>query len=181
MASGERPPDLKEPVSATDHVRGPDDAPVTVVEYLDFECPDCKRVAPGVALLLKRFEGRVRLVCRHFPLEDVHPHALQAAEAAECAASEGRFWEMSELLFENQRHLELDVLHALAQRLGLDMSRFSDALATHVHVPEIRAQLAGGLRSGVRGTPGFFVDGTILDVSFGLRSLFDLVEAKLAS
>lgn len=180
MPSKQRPPDLKEPVSTTDHARGPSDAAVTVIEYVDFECPDCRRVAPGVELLLKHFDGRVRVVCRHFPVEEIHAHALQAAEAAECAASQGRFWEMSALLLSSQLRLDLDLLHNLGERLALNMTRFREELTTHVHVPKIRAQRAGGVRSGVRGTPGFFVDGIIQDVSFGMRSLFDAVEARLA-
>jgi protein-disulfide isomerase len=94
------------PVEPTDHALGPDHAPVTIVEYGDFECPICKMAAPGVKLLLDRHPNRVRLVFRHFPIEEAHPHALQAAEAAEAAAAQGRFWEMHDLLFANQAHLK---------------------------------------------------------------------------
>src|SRR5712692_11559947 len=98
--------ELAVPVSGADHALGPSHAAVTLVEYGDFECPNCKQAAPAVKLLLERFTGRVRLVYRHFPLEEVHPHALQAALAAEVAAGQGKFWPMHDLLFDNQRHLD---------------------------------------------------------------------------
>src|SRR5262252_3880390 len=95
---------LHPPVSNVDHTIGPSHAPVTVVEYGDFECPNCKQAAPALQLLLSRHPGRVRLVWRQFPLEEVHPHALQAALASEAAAGQGKFWAMHDLLLENQRH-----------------------------------------------------------------------------
>src|SRR5215813_8464511 len=106
-------------VSNIDHTLGPDHAPVTVVEYGDFECPNCKQAAPAVKLLLERFTERVRFAYRHFPLEDVHPHALLAAQAAECASGQGKFWEMHDLLFANQDHLKLRQLQGYAEQLGL--------------------------------------------------------------
>ena len=171
---------LTEPLGPGDHVRGPTDAPVRVVEYVDFECPDCKRAAPAVEMLLKHFEGRICVALRHFPLESVHPHALQAAEAAECAGAQGRFWEMAGLLFADQLHLDGTNLEARAARVGLDMARYQAEMRAHAHMPVIRRHLESGAASGVRGTPGFFVNGMIHDVSFGLRSLFDRVEAELA-
>src|SRR3954470_5998705 len=98
--------ELKVPVTPIDHVLGPSHARVTIVEYGDFECPNCKQAAPAVKLLLGKFEGRVRYVFRHFPLEEVHPHALRAAEAAEAAAGQEKFWPMHDLLFQNQHHLK---------------------------------------------------------------------------
>lgn len=174
-----RPFNLAIPVGATDHILGPTPAPVTVVEYGDFECPNCKQAAPAVKLLLQRFTGRVRFVYRHFPLEKVHPHALPAAEAAEAASSQGKFWQIHDLLFENQPRLRLHELHSYAERLQLDLARFSKELDGHVHLRSIREHMRGGHGSGARGTPTFFVNGTIQDVSFGLRLLFDAVEAAL--
>jgi protein-disulfide isomerase len=171
--------ELAVPVAAVDHVSGAPHAVVVVVEYGDFECPNCKQAQPAVKLLLERFAGRVRFVFRHFPLEDVHPHALNAALAAECAAGQGRFWDMHDLLFENQQHLQLKELHAYAARLGLDMARYTAEMDDQVYLQRIREQVQGGLASGVRGTPTFFVNGRIEDVSFGLRTLFDAVEARL--
>ncbi|HLT92199.1 MAG TPA: thioredoxin domain-containing protein [Woeseiaceae bacterium] len=174
-----RPFELVPPVGAADHVRGPREAPVTVVEYGDFECPNCKQAASALDLLLARFEGSVCLVYRHFPLEGVHPHALQAAEAAECAAAQGAFWEMHDLLFENQLHLEPEHLRGYAATLGLDLAPFDEAMRAHAWNSRVRKHIESGERSGVRSTPGIFVNGRIQDVSFGLQSLFDATAALL--
>ena len=173
--------ELTQPVVATDHTLGPDHAPVTIVEYGDFECPNCKQAAPAVKLLLERFDQRVRFAYRHFPLEDVHPHALLAAEAAECAGAQGKFWEMYELLYAHQDHLKIKNLQGYAEQLGLDMALYISEMDDHVYLQRVREQIQSGLASGVRGTPGFFVNGTIHDVSFGVRSLFDAVETALHS
>src|ERR1700724_669805 len=111
--------ELTVPVSPIDHLIGAAHAAVTVVEYGDFECPNCKQAQPAVKLLLERFAGRVRVAFRNFPLEDVHPHALAAALAAECAGGQGKFWPMHDLLFDNQAHLKTKDLQAYAARLGL--------------------------------------------------------------
>lgn len=172
--------DLAVAVSTTDHVLGPAHAPVVVVEYADFQCPTCKQAAPTLKLLLERFASRVQLVFRHFPLEQAHAHALAAAEAAECAAEQGRFWEMHDLLFANQEHLTLKHLHGYAERLGLDLARFTAEMDDHVYLQRVREHQDSGRRSHVRATPGLFVDGRIQDVSFGLERLFDAVDAALA-
>lgn len=168
-------------VSAVDHVLGPGHAPVTVVEYGDFECPNCKQAAPAVKLLLARFAERVRFAFRHSPIEQVHPHALMAAESAECAGGQGKFWPMHDLLFEHQLHLKANQLHAYAGQLGLDMARYSAEMDDHVYLQRIREHQQGGRDSGVRGTPTFFVNGRIQDVSFGMHALFDAVEALLGA
>jgi protein-disulfide isomerase len=171
--------ELTVPIGATDHVTGAEHAAVTVLEYGDFECPNCKQAQSALKLLLERFEGRVRLAFRHFPLEDVHPHALAAAEAAECAGGQGNFWPMHDLLFADQTRLKAKELAARAQQLGCDMARFTAEMDDHIHLQRVREHLQGGLDSGVRGTPTFFIDGRIQDVSYGLRALFDAVEARL--
>lgn len=172
--------ELTEPVRPTDHALGPQHAAVTVVEYGDFECPNCKQAAPAVKLLLKRFEERVRFVYRHFPLEEVHPHALASAEAGECAGAQGKFWQMHDLLFDHQPHLNLHQLHTYAEHLELEMTRFKAEMNSHIYLQRIREQIQSGDASGARGTPTFFVNGRIQDVSFGLTSLFDAVEKALA-
>jgi protein-disulfide isomerase len=177
MAAAIEPPD---PVSDADHIRGARDASVMIIEYGDFECPHCKQAAPAAALLLKRFAGQICLVYRHFPLEEVHAHALIAAESAEAAAGQGKFWEMHDLLFENQLDLKLPHLRELAQELGLELRRFSADLRDHVHVPRVRSDEARGRACGVRSTPTFFVNGTICDVSFGVQELERTVEKALA-
>jgi len=171
--------DLKSAPNATDHALGSADAPVTVTEYGDFECPNCKQAAPAVKLLLQHFQGRIRFVYRHFPLEEVHPHALHAAEAAECAGAQGKFWPMHDLLFENQLHLKLHDLQKYAERLELDLRRYAVEMEDRLYLQRIREQQQTGRGSGVRATPTFFVDRRIQDVSFWMRSLFDAVESAL--
>ncbi len=173
--------DLSEPVGSSDHVLGPDHAPVIVVEYGDFECPNCRNAAPAVKMLLTRFPEEVRFAFRHFPLEEFHPHALVAAEAAECAGAQGKFWQMHDVLFENQAHLKPKHLLGYAEQLGLDMAQYVAAMDDEVYRQRVREHIASGRRSHLRATPGFFVNGKIQDVSFGLHSLGDAVEAVLKS
>ena len=170
---------LVDPLGPADHVRGPDHAPITVVEYGDFECPTCKKAVGAVKLLMARFDEKVRFAFRPFPLEGIHPHALRAAEAAECAAGQGRFWDMHDLLFEKQPHLELDRLFDYARTLGLDMARFTAGMDDEIYLQRVREHQKGGDASGVRGTPTFFVNGNLVDVSYGLHALIDAVDAKL--
>jgi protein-disulfide isomerase len=171
--------DLAVPLEAADHVIGASHAPVTIVEYGDFECPNCKQAAPALKLLLERFAGRVQVAYRHFPLEEVHPHALAAAHASECAGGQGKFWPMHDLLFANQEHLKPKDLQSYAAQLQLDMARFTAEMDDQVYLQRIREHMEGARRSGARGTPTFFVNRTLKDVSFGVRSLFDAVEAAL--
>ncbi len=171
--------DLAIPVGVGDHVLGAAHARVTVVEYGDFECPICKQTAPGLKLLLDRFAGQIRFAFRHFPLEEAHPHALLAAEAAECAAGQGRFWEMHDLLFQNQAHLKRKHLESYAERLELDMARFIAEMDEHLYVQRVREHIESGRRSHVRGTPGLFLNGVIQDASFGLGGLVAATETIL--
>jgi len=141
-----------------DHIRGPLDAPVTVVEYGDFECPYCGRAEPIVRELLREF-GDVRYVWRHLPLNDVHPNTQLAAEASEAAADQRAFWEMHDLLLENQDALLPDDLIRYANRLGLDVERFAHALRQHTTAPRIADDVDSADMSGVSGTPTFFING----------------------
>lgn len=166
-------------VSLADHVLGFDHAPVTVVEYGDFQCPNCKQAAPAVKLLLQRLAGRVRVVFRHFPLEEVHAHALAAALSAEAAGAQGRFWPMHDILFENQVQLDANHLSMYAELLELDMRRYHGDIRGSVNLQRVREHIEGGTASGVRGTPTFFVNGRLQDVSFGLHDLAVGVEAAL--
>jgi protein-disulfide isomerase len=170
---------LAEPLAAVDHVLGPEHAPVTVVEYGDFECPHCKQATGTVKLMLARFESKVRFAFRHFPLEGVHPHALRAAEAAECAGGQGRFWEMHDLLFDRQSHLKRSELLGYARELGLELPKFTADLDDGIYLQRVREHQQSGMASGVRATPTFYVNGALLDVSYGLRALIEAVEAAL--
>jgi Na+/H+ antiporter NhaA len=141
-----------------DHVRGPLDAPVTVVEYGDFECPYCGQAEPVVRELLRDF-GDVGYVWRHLPLSDVHPHAQLAAEAAEAAADQGAFWEMHDLLLDHQDALRPDDLIGYAEQLGLDVERFTNALREHAGTARVAEDVDSADLSGVSGTPTFFING----------------------
>ncbi|HEV8095763.1 MAG TPA: DsbA family protein [Burkholderiales bacterium] len=171
--------ELAVPVSSVDHMLGASHAPVTVVEYGDFECPNCKQAAPVVKLLLQRFAGRIRFAYRHFPLEEVHPHALHAALAAETAAGQGKFWQMHDLLYDNQSHLKLPQLRGYAQKLELELARYDAEMKGELHLQRVREQIESGSLSGVRATPTFFINGKIQDVSFGLQHLVAGVDAAL--
>ena len=171
--------DLAVPVTAVDHSIGSEHSPITVVEYGDFECPTCKQAAPAVKLVLERFGGRVRFVFRHFPVESAHPHAMHAAQAAEAAGGQRKFWQMHDLLFENQRHLEMTNLRSYAQRLELDMPRFIAEMDDEIYLQRVREHMRSGTQSHVRGTPTFYINGVIQDVSFGMHSLMEGVEAAV--
>ncbi|HEV7631820.1 MAG TPA: DsbA family protein [Steroidobacteraceae bacterium] len=162
-------------VEATDHVQGPDHATTTVIEYGDFECPTCKLAAAPVKMLLDRFPQQIRFVFRHFPLEEPHPHALLAAEAAESAGAQGRFWEMHDMLFSHQAHLKLADLLRYGTELGLDVARYKNDLDDHIYLQRVREHIADGRRLHLRATPTFFVNGVLTDVSFGMGALHEAV------
>jgi protein-disulfide isomerase len=170
---------LSVPVGPTDHVIGPADARVTLVEYGDFECPNCKQAAPVVKLMLAEFTHRLRFVFRHFPLEEVHHHARAAAEAAECAGAQGKFWPMHDLLFEHQHALKAPQLQTYAQQLELDLTRFAAEMKDTVYLQRIREHQKSGTASGVRATPTFFLNGRLHDVSFGLQRLLEDVRGAV--
>jgi protein-disulfide isomerase len=172
---------LTEPVDEErDHVQGAADAAVTLVEYGDYECPYCGAAYPIVKEIQARMGDRLRFVFRNFPITTSHPHAEQAAESAEAAAAQERFWEMHDLLYENQRRLEDDDLRAYAEQLGLDVERFGSELAEHVHAARVREDFMSGVRSGVNGTPTFYVNGARHDDSYELEILLDAVERAAA-
>jgi protein-disulfide isomerase len=163
------------PPEPTDHSLGPDHARVTLIEYGDFECPSCRTAAQTPKLLVERFPGNVRFIFRHFPMSDAHPHALLAAEVSEAAAAQGRFWEMHDVLFQNQAHLKDKDLQRHAAQIGLDMVRFKAEMDDHIYLQKVREHIDGGRRSHIRATPAFFVNGVVQDVSFGMQSLHDAV------
>ena len=169
------------PISNRDHVQGPDDAPATLVEYGDYQCPFCGRAFWVVKDVQSRLGDQMRLVYRHFPLSQAHPRAVRAAEAAEAAGAQGSFWGMHDLLFENQQALEDEDLLAYAQHLGLDVPRFVRDLETHAFAPRVREDFLSGVRSGVNGTPTFFVNGRRHDGAWDADSLTEalVIAARL--
>jgi protein-disulfide isomerase len=141
-----------------DQILGPPDAPVTLVEYGDFECPFCARSYPAVRAIRRQLGDQLRFVFRHFPRPE-HPHARHAAEAAEAASAQGHFWQMHNMLFEHQRALEDKDLVGYAAAIGLDVGRFEHDLTTHVYLERVHTDLQSAARSGAHGTPTFFING----------------------
>ncbi len=180
LGSSEMLVDLALPVDPDrDHVRGPHEAPVTVVEYGDFECPYCGRAEPVIRELLADF-GDVRYVWRHLPLADVHPRAELAAEAAEAAAAQGAFWEMHDLLLDHQGDLGPGALHAYAEQLRLDVERYRDDLRRHRHAARIEEDVDSADGSGVTGTPTFFVNERRHEGAYDIETLAAAVRAARA-
>lgn len=169
------------PPEPTDHSEGSEHARVTVIEYGDFECPNCRTAAQTPKLLIERFPSNVRFIFRQFPLEEAHPHALLAAEVSEAAAAQGKFWPMHDVLFQNQAHLKDKDLHRYAAQIGLDMVRFKAEMDDHIYLQKVREHIAGGRRSHIRATPTFFVNGVVQDVSYGMKALPDAVAAAVKS
>ena len=168
-----------EPVDADlDHVRGPTGGPV-ILEYGDYECPYSRQAFRAIEQVEQHARDGIRFAFRHFPLEEVHPHALLAAEVAEVAGAQGKFWDMHDILYDNQLHLKAASLRSYAERLQLDMARYGGELDDHIYLQRIREHAQGGRGSGVRGTPTFFVNRNIQDVSFGMHLLFEAVETAV--
>jgi protein-disulfide isomerase len=151
--------ELGSPISERDHFRGPPSAPVTLVEYGDFECLHCGRAYPVVREIRESLGDRLRLVFRNFPLATIHPHAQNAAEAAEAAGSQRLFWQMHDALFEHQTQLSDRHLRLYATQSGLDMDRFNREMAAHAWAPAVREHFLCGVRSGINRTPTLFVNG----------------------
>jgi protein-disulfide isomerase len=171
---------LTQPVSARDHAEGPADAPVILVEYGDYQCPYCGAAYPVVKRLQKTLGKKLRFVFRNFPLTQAHPYALIAAEAAEAAALQGKFWEMHDLLFEQQALLEPDIIPQWAERLGLDMEKLGNDISHGVVEKRLQEDRQSGIRSGVNGTPTFFINGTRYDGVPDYGSLLAALESEPA-
>ncbi len=147
------------PVRASDHAHGPEDAPYTLVEYGDYECPDCGSLYTALRGLQNDLGSRLRVVFRHYPLSGIHHHAQQAAEAAEAAGEQGKFWEMHQHLFERQDALQTKDLIRYAKEINLDTGRFRNDLKNQTYRDRVRADFIAGVRNGVNHTPGLFLNG----------------------
>jgi protein-disulfide isomerase len=150
-------PRLTMPVAARDHALGPTSALVTLVEYGDFECPHCQAAYPHLRAIRERFGDRLRIVFRHFPLTNVHPHAQAAAEVSEWAAAEGQFWPMHDALYE-EKTLSEPLFVRLADRLKLDGASLARSLQEHRFFARVKEDFLGAIKSGVKGTPAFFIN-----------------------
>jgi protein-disulfide isomerase len=163
-----------------DHIQGPAEAAATLVEYGDYQCPYCGAAYPIIKEVQARMGEGLRFVFRNFPITTSHPDAEQAAEAAEAAAHQDRFWEMHDLLYENQRRLGKEDLRSYATELELDVPTFDRELADHVHAARVREDFMSGVRSGVNGTPTFYVNGARHDGSYEIETLLAVLERAAA-
>jgi protein-disulfide isomerase len=164
-----------------DHLQGETAAPVTLVEYGDFECPYSREAVKTVHALQREFSHDLRFVFRHFPLAAKHPHAIQAAEAAEGAAAQGKFWAMYTTLFDHQWELEYSDLMDYAGHLGLDQAQFGEALINHRYLDRVRADVGTGRQHRVTGTPTFFINGRRQDGEDDVRALAAAIRNELSS
>jgi len=173
------PPNLpRVEVVAKGPSRGPDNAAVTIVEFSDFQCPYCSRVYPTVEKLMKDYDGKVRLVFRHFPLS-FHPNAEKAAEAAACAADQGKFWQMHDKMFTNQQKLAVEDLKLLAKDIGVDQGKFDKCLDSGEKAPLVSADEKDGEQAGVSGTPAFFINGIFINGAVPYEQFKDTVDREL--
>ncbi len=170
---------LLAPDGATDHIRGQSFAAVTLIEYGDFECPLCSQAHTALKVMLPHFGHQVRFVFRHFPLREAHPHAELAAEAAEAAGAQGKFWPMYDLLFTHQQHLLDKHLLDYAEQVGLDVPRYRNEMKDHVYLQRVQEHMLGARLLSVRSTPAFYVNGVFTDVSFGLQHLHEAIDKAL--
>ena len=171
---------LKNAVTVKDHIQGPEGAPATLVEYGDYECPHCGHAHSIVKRVQKHFGKQVRFVFRNFPLNQIHPNAEAAAETAEFAAAHGKFWEMHDLLFENQHRLGQPLFEELAKKLKLPVDALAKSLDADEFTPHVESDFSGGVRSGVNGTPTFFINGHRHDGPFEYPDLVRAIEEAIS-
>lgn len=170
---------LTPPVSAVDHAQGAENAGVTLVEYGDYECPHCAKAHPVVQEIQRRVSD-LRFVFRNFPLSEMHPYAEGAAEAAEAGGSQGRFWEMHNILIENSSALDGRHLIGYARKIGLELSQFESELKERTHEGRVKTDFMSGVRSGVNGTPSFFINGVRHNGDADLESLLEAIQKSVS-
>jgi protein-disulfide isomerase len=170
---------LKTPVTRADHAQGPEDAPITLVEYGDYQCPYCGRAYPIVKRLQKALGANLRFVFRNFPLSQIHPDALNAAKVAEAAANQGKFWELHDALYGDQENLHMDGLLYMAENAGLHMDRLNKDWASAAVEDRVANDFESGLRSGVNGTPTFFVNGERYDGDWSYEPFLEYLQSLL--
>jgi protein-disulfide isomerase len=171
---------LTVPVSiGIDHIRGSVNAPITMVEYGDFECPYTGMAYTVIKELMRQFNEKIYFVYRNFPLNDIHPHAQHAAEAAEAAAAQDKFWQMHDYLFEHQKALDDHHLLEYAQKVGLNVDRFKKEIPGHIYAPLINKSLKSGIDSGIEGTPTFFINRERYEDSWDLNTLSSFLKKSL--
>jgi protein-disulfide isomerase len=166
-------------IRPSDHIVGSHYG-VIIVEYGDFECPSCVKAYPEVKRLQQMFAGEIGFVFRHFPHPDIHPHSEMAAEAAEAAGAQEKFWPMHDLLFQNYQRLENAHLREYAESIGLDLTRYDAEMAEHIYLLRVQEHLASGRSNGVKATPAFFVNEKRVNTDDGLANLFAAVKSEIA-
>jgi protein-disulfide isomerase len=171
---------ITQPISTHDHAEGPADAPLILVEYGDYQCPYCGAAYPVIKRLQKKLGKKLRFVFRNFPLTQAHPYALISAGAAEAAALQGKFWEMHDLIFEQQTLLKPEIIATWAKSIGLNLDKFENDIKQDVVEKRIKEDRQSGIRSGVNGTPTFFINGTRYDGAPDYDSLLAALESELA-
>lgn len=174
-------PSIFTPDPDRDHILGPNTAGATLIEYGDYECPACQQAHPAVKILISHFGNDLRFVFRNYPLREMHAYAEMAAEAAEAAGAQNKFWPFHDSVFERQQHLDAGYLDQCARQLGLDMPRFEKEVNDEVYRPRVQDDLDSGDRAHIRGTPSFFLNGEHVDTSFGLETLQSAIEDVLDS
>ncbi len=162
---------LKPPVNYRDHIQGPSDAAVVLVEFGDYECSHCKAAYPAVKAIQRELEDQLCFVYRHFPLVEIHRHALMAAEAAEAAGAQGRFWQMHNMLFRNSPELTSEDVLSYAVDIGLHVQEFVESVRAGQHLPRVEQDVESAVSSGARGTPTFFINGVRHEGGYDLASL----------
>ncbi|PZF74934.1 DsbA family protein [Taibaiella soli] len=170
---------LRPPVSADDHSSGKNDAPIELVEYGDYECPHCGRAYPILQKLQHKMGDDLRFIFRNFPLAEMHPHAIMAATAAEAAALQGKFWEMHDIIFEHQQELSGHALIDFAEQLKLDVNKFANDIRSQALADKVEEDFESGMRSGVNGTPTFFINGVKYEGSWEDEDLYEYLQAVL--
>jgi len=169
------------PVNDNDHIRGPKNAPIELVEYGDYQCPHCGAAHPVVISIEEAFSKNLRFIFRHFPLSEVHPFAQPAAMAAEAAGMQGNFWEMHDMIFENQSHLSERALIIFAETLKLNMHKFAIDFRSGQIVDKVESDFESGIRSGVNGTPSFFINGIKYNGIYDFRSMAEAIERSASA
>ena len=164
-----------------DHIQGPPEAPVTLVEYGDYQCPYCGAAYPIIKQVQEEMGSDLRFVFRNFPIVTAHPRAEAAAEAAEAAAAQGKFWEMHDLIYENQKRLSDDDLRGYADSLGLEVATFDRDLAGHAYASRVHEDFMSGVRSGVNGTPTFYINGIRYDDPYDPETLLAALKRAASS
>ena len=168
------------PVSSNrDHIQGSTSAPVTLIEYGDYECPYCGQAYPIIKEVQKNLGNKLCFVFRNFPLTEIHPHAQHAAEAAEAAAVQNKFWEMHDYIYEHQQALGDKHLERYAENLRLNLTKFSNEMSSHAHAGHIREDFLSGIHSGVNGTPTFYINGIRYNDSWDLETLVERLNSAI--